>query len=158
MTCRRCETPLTEANTYPGTRGHICRRCDNARRTESRHRNAPVAREAIWRARHADRARRAGVDYERVTRTEIWERSQGRCGICGEGILYAEMTVDHIVPISKGGQHRLDNLQAAHRGCNSRKGARQYEPDVIAVMFTDMQSATRIIRAVRAAAQKDGTA
>jgi 5-methylcytosine-specific restriction endonuclease McrA len=32
--------------------------------------------------------------------------------------------MDHIVPISKGGTHTLDNVQMAHRFCNLSKGNR----------------------------------
>jgi len=33
-------------------------------------------------------------------------------------------TVDHIVPVSLGGAHTEDNMQAAHFFCNTAKGAR----------------------------------
>jgi 5-methylcytosine-specific restriction endonuclease McrA len=33
-------------------------------------------------------------------------------------------TIDHIVPIAKGGKHVRENLQLAHKLCNQRKGAR----------------------------------
>lgn len=32
--------------------------------------------------------------------------------------------VDHIVPISRGGSHTYDNLQAAHANCNRKKWAK----------------------------------
>lgn len=31
-------------------------------------------------------------------------------------------SIDHIYPLSKGGTHTWDNIQLAHRSCNSRKG------------------------------------
>ena len=51
-----------------------------------------------------------------------------RCGICGENIDSTikpkdkySLTVDHIIPVSKGGNHILDNLQLAHMICNAYK-------------------------------------
>lgn len=33
-------------------------------------------------------------------------------------------SIDHIVPVARGGAHTMENLRAAHLGCNSRKGAK----------------------------------
>jgi len=59
------------------------------------------------------------------------------CGICGNPIDYLlphddpmSFTVDHIIPLSKGGPDRIDNKQAAHRRCNSTKRARLVAPIV----------------------------
>ena len=53
---------------------------------------------------------------------------EGVCGICGLPVPECNdpasdwgPTVDHIVPISKGGKHRKSNCQLAHRLCNSLK-------------------------------------
>lgn len=55
-------------------------------------------------------------------KTWLWERSKV-CGICGEKIeTMRESTVDHVVPLSKGGSNRMDNLQLAHEACNLKKG------------------------------------
>ena len=50
------------------------------------------------------------------------QRSEGLCGICG-GRLHSDdfVEIDHIVPVSRGGDYDIDNLQIAHRGCNSSK-------------------------------------
>jgi 5-methylcytosine-specific restriction endonuclease McrA len=56
------------------------------------------------------------------------KRERPPCGICGGEIDYTlpyldpmSYVVDHVVPIVKGGPDTLDNKQAAHRSCNSRK-------------------------------------
>lgn len=43
------------------------------------------------------------------------------CGICGKQI-NGEITIDHIIPLSKGGSSAPKNLQPAHRNCNLTKG------------------------------------
>lgn len=45
------------------------------------------------------------------------------CGICGKPIEnMKDCTIDHIIPISKGGQTTLENCQLAHFKCNQDKG------------------------------------
>lgn len=46
------------------------------------------------------------------------------CGICGTGIPSnkGKLTIDHIIPRSKGGSSKLFNLQPAHSTCNRKKG------------------------------------
>jgi 5-methylcytosine-specific restriction endonuclease McrA len=44
----------------------------------------------------------------------------GRCWLCGNA---GADTVDHVLPISRGGPHILANLRPAHHSCNGRKGA-----------------------------------
>lgn len=47
------------------------------------------------------------------------------CGICEERIMYRRsITVDHIIPRSRGGSNYKANLQPAHGRCNGRKGNR----------------------------------
>ena len=55
--------------------------------------------------------------------------TQTICGICGKPVDFSykyphplSPTVDHIIPVSKGGHPSdLDNLQLAHRCCNREK-------------------------------------
>lgn len=55
----------------------------------------------------------------RKTRQRIITRDGGICGVCGT---HEELTVDHIVPLSRGGANDDSNLQTLCRRCNSRKG------------------------------------
>ena len=65
---------------------------------------------------------------------EIYQRDRGRCSLCRKRVpahfhslkSYAAMpTLDHIVPLSRGGNHTRDNVQLAHHGCNSAKNNRR---------------------------------
>ena len=54
----------------------------------------------------------------------LWRHSH-ICGLCKEPIdSFEEATVDHIIPIVRGGSNRFDNLQLAHEHCNSGKGCK----------------------------------
>lgn len=48
---------------------------------------------------------------------------KGICAICDE-LLYDDLSMDHIIPKSKGGTNRFDNLQIVHSYCNSAKADR----------------------------------
>lgn len=54
----------------------------------------------------------------------IWHLHRGICGICHEYVEPMSATTDHIKPRSAGGTNDPANLQLAHFGCNTRKGAR----------------------------------
>jgi len=49
---------------------------------------------------------------------------RGRCAYCKCKITPANMAVDHIFPVSKGGHNGPSNLQIACNNCNSRKSAK----------------------------------
>lgn len=66
---------------------------------------------------------RAALDHARRS-----DETLGCCGICGEPIFKRfkhphsfSASIDHKVPIARGGTNALSNLQLAHLGCNSRK-------------------------------------
>ncbi len=51
-------------------------------------------------------------------RTIIYNKNKGRCAICGEFVPYDAFTVDHIIPLAKGGTNELNNLQCTCKTCN----------------------------------------
>lgn len=55
-------------------------------------------------------------------RSAVYNRYKGRCGICGKFVPYEVFTIDHIVPLEKGGTNAMENLQCAHGWCNYVKG------------------------------------
>lgn len=44
------------------------------------------------------------------------------CAICGKPINQSEFTIDHILPLSRGGNNELVNLRPTHEACNKLKG------------------------------------
>lgn len=56
-----------------------------------------------------------------VTRRELLRRDKHTCQYCGST---KKLTLDHVIPRSKGGKHSWDNIVVACESCNSRKGDR----------------------------------
>ena len=58
----------------------------------------------------------------RLSRREVFARDQDRCQYCGRR--GGDLTLDHVVPKHRGGEHAWENLVTACRTCNHRKGGR----------------------------------
>jgi 5-methylcytosine-specific restriction endonuclease McrA len=58
----------------------------------------------------------------KLTRREILARDDHRCQYCGKH--GADLTIDHVIPRHRGGQHTWDNVVTACKTCNHRKGGR----------------------------------
>jgi 5-methylcytosine-specific restriction endonuclease McrA len=56
-----------------------------------------------------------------VNRREVFRRDGQFCQYCGSA---KNLTIDHVIPRSKGGSHTWDNVVTACGTCNSRKGDR----------------------------------
>lgn len=70
------------------------------------------------------RARKIGAIHERINRDEIIARDAGICHLCGASPTGRSLTLDHVIPLVRGGTHTSDNLKVACRSCNSRKQRR----------------------------------
>lgn len=137
--------PRTSTRRYPctlcgvirmTTRGTTPERyvCHPCRRSNEPHRAAIRAKQAKSRADrsgdHRKRARSFGVEYEPVNKRRVFDRDRWMCGICGlkvdRRLTHPDPMVaslDHVVPMSKGGGHTYANTQCSHLICNVRKGA-----------------------------------
>lgn len=90
-----------------------------------------------WRVIYPERAARTDAErrmreraavVEDFSPREVYERDGWVCQLCRLPIDPAiawpgsmSPSVDHVVPLAKGGDHSLINVQASHLGCNSRK-------------------------------------
>ncbi len=60
----------------------------------------------------------------RALRKQGWWRNriaQGRCHYCGQQVAPKELTLDHIVPLARGGRSTKGNCVAACKECNNKK-------------------------------------
>lgn len=80
---------------------------------------------ARQRASSSRRALLRGVDRDRYTIEQLYERDGGHCAICQEAIDKSirwpkpgALTVEHRIPIALGGSDTLDNVTIAHFSCN----------------------------------------
>ncbi len=67
------------------------------------------------------RARKLGNGVFDITRKDMERLLRGPCAACGST---DTITLDHVVPIVRGGRHSVGNLQPLCKPCNSSKGAR----------------------------------
>jgi hypothetical protein len=110
--CRLCGTgfiPMADSNVYCSS---VCKG-----RVDNRNRN------------HRRRARTKG---EVVVPEVVFNRDGWRCHLCGMKTKQAKRgshdglapELDHIIPLSQGGEHSYRNTACACRACNLRKGAK----------------------------------
>lgn len=67
------------------------------------------------------RVRLAGNGIESVSIDRIIIRDGMICHLCGKSVIAKEFSLDHVIPVSRGGRHAENNLRIAHRRCNSRR-------------------------------------
>lgn len=86
----------------------------------------------IWRKNNKDKImsysenRRAKIkspDADKITDKDIAnlrEKQKGLCSLCSLP-MGKDCTIEHLLPLSRGGRHILGNIALAHKRCNSRK-------------------------------------
>lgn len=84
--------------------------------------HAPQSR-ARSRRRPTEELREAVIFY-------LAERDGVNCRLCHKPVAWEEISIDHIVPTSRGGAHRVENFQLAHKFCHicreNREKARKH--------------------------------
>jgi 5-methylcytosine-specific restriction endonuclease McrA len=74
----------------------------------------------------------------RFSRSNVYLRDEGRCQYCGTHVERKESTLDHVLPVSKGGKTTWENTVNACGPCNASKAdktkgwtpkTKPYKPD-----------------------------
>lgn len=82
---------------------------------------------------HRSRAKYYGVKYERVNIQSILVRDNYQCKGCGINVVRSkkykpnQATIDHMIPLSRGGSHTRDNLITLCHQCNSVKSDKTWD-------------------------------
>jgi 5-methylcytosine-specific restriction endonuclease McrA len=83
----------------------------------------PEGAVAIVQRRRA-RKMNVGGTYTAEEWNSVCEKYNHRCLCCGEREPDIKLTVDHVIPISKGGINSIENIQPLCRSCNSKKSTK----------------------------------
>lgn len=117
-TCKRCQRAYNKASYNPGKcREKYAKNRESIRAAQNEYaRNNPHVK---WKAGYLERCRLYGVTpvVESFTKADVVAKCGARCVECGS----ATVELDHIVPVSEGGTHTLDNVQFLCREHNLAK-------------------------------------
>ena len=120
---KECACCGKEFETTKNTQVYCCKQCANKAQNKAHE---------LKRERHI---KNNGLIDKDITLVRLYERDKGICYLCGCECDYSDFemvndvfkvgktypSIEHIIPISKGGTHSWDNIKLAHISCNSKK-------------------------------------
>lgn len=144
--CDNCidEIELEKTNRISNWKGkHIkCKECGERfemRSSRSKFCSPECGNKNYYRTKELKRRKRlqenGKINY-RINKKRLIEREGDNCKICGKPVDYNDCrhnedghfiagpkypSIDHIIPVAKGGTHTWDNVQLTHKHCNSIK-------------------------------------
>jgi len=67
--------------------------------------------------------RRQKAKARELRKTRWWQQktAAGMCHYCGRKAAHGDLTMDHLLPLARGGRSTKDNLVPCCKSCNSRK-------------------------------------
>ncbi len=63
----------------------------------------------------------------KFSRQNLYFRDRGKCQYCGSAFEHKQLTYDHVIPRSRGGQTEWTNVVSCCTACNLKKGGRTPE-------------------------------
>lgn len=58
----------------------------------------------------------------RAIKNKLWDTEGDICYLCQQSMTYRQATIDHVIPLSKGGADDISNYKLTHPRCNLEKG------------------------------------
>ncbi len=71
--------------------------------------------------KHAGKAKRESPNKMRAKRLVLWRKTPF-CHWCKRGLSFQESTIDHVIPLARGGTNHIKNLVIACEECNLKRG------------------------------------
>lgn len=75
----------------------------------------------------------------RFSRSNLFLRDQFSCQYCRKKPPHSQLTMDHVVPVVKGGEKSWENIVTACRPCNLKKGGRTPDEAGMQLLSTPKQ-------------------
>lgn len=126
--CADCGTQFT--HWYKAT---TCSECYHRRRAEAAHGRDPI-KVRLYSARRRALKRGSEGDVSKDSWLALKESYGHKCPCCLKEEPEVSLTLDHIVPISRGGVHDISNIQPLCFLCNLKKGVKTiYYPNLVNV-------------------------
>jgi 5-methylcytosine-specific restriction endonuclease McrA len=132
-TCTKCES-LCSASDFYKAEDSWCKTCDNVFSRQWRSENKEEFQTLVrtWQMENpekvADATRRRNQRMVnngifKISKRDIARIYRSDCFFCGSK---DSLTLDHIIPIARGGRHSIGNLIGLCRSCNSKKGKKMW--------------------------------
>jgi 5-methylcytosine-specific restriction endonuclease McrA len=110
---------------------HMVERRASALRRRNANRERALAQLRAWQKANPDkvrqhevlrRARKRGASSGvPIKHLDIAHRDNWMCHICHTKVVRQDWSLDHLIPLSKGGPHTPENVALAHQVCNARR-------------------------------------
>jgi len=122
--CVKCKKDLPTKDFYPLKRSkdglhRYCKQCCKVNRSLEAVRKRDKSSKVSYRQRY--RAHQLGIECDdSITLAQVFNRDLGVCGICNEWVQPKKASMDHKIPVVRGGTHTMENLQLTHIICTLR--------------------------------------